>query len=435
MPGVCTALLAKFLTKDPLMSKFFQSLEEERTESKKKSAQISERNQEKLSKKDLKMKELKGKVEEVQGSGKSFDKLFKKFMNEVRRYTPYFEANEVPGFLAEFFSTQRVTSSKQMSAQVQDFLSSLSKPQESLPVGRREERKKERTLETVMSIESDKEREEELVRLLSGDRNKTEEACCEILVALFSIYSRGQNPGKMIETLESISKYLSLDNTFTRIVKRNLDVYLGKIYDLIDDRLFEKYSLLLSTLESVNKDVIEKRLLELQFSKLSRSVENSNPLFSLLFLVRNGDWKSALAYFQSHGDVFDDSKTSILILFEFAGLAARNREFGLAFEVFCRCGSTPYVSTKIEVFSLCVILNDKLVGNQHFESFLDVFKEFDENYLVLRSKDPVMEVCRAFYLLNMCDYQGAFSIINEVSGFECEAALMECASRIFEKKQ
>lgn len=417
------------------MSKFFQSFEEERTESRKKSAQISERNREKLSKKELKMSELRERVEEVLSSGKSFDKLFKKFMNEVRRYVPYFENKEVPEFLSEFFGTQRVVSSKQMSTQAQDFLSSFSKPREPLSTEKKVEKKEERVLETIMSIENDKKREEGLVNFLSEGGNLSEEACCEILVALFSIYSRNQNPHKMIETLESISKYLRLDNTFSRIVKKNLDIYLGKVYDLIDDELLEKYSQLLDSLRGFSQEVVQKRFLELQFFKLKNPVENDNPLFSLLFLVRCGNWDSALAYFESHGDVFDNSKASILILSEFAGLAARNKEFGLAFEVFSRCALTPFASPRIEIYSLCTILNDKLMGNQNFQSFLDIFKRFDANYLVLQSKDPVMEICRAFYLLNMYDHLGASDIISKVSGFECKDALMECASRIFRKSQ
>lgn len=412
------------------MSKFFQSLEEEKIESRKKSAHISGRSQEKLSKKEQKMKEFRGKVEEVSGSEKNFDKLFKRLMNEARKYAPYFENNEVPRFLSEFFATPRVTSSRQMSAQAHEFLSSFLKPQ-AVCIEKKEVKKG--TLETVMTIDNDKEREKALVNLLSRG-GCDEESCCEVLVALYSIYSRFQSPDKMIETLESILRYMELDNPFVRIVKKNLDIYLGKIYDLMGDELFGRYSSLLASLERFNKDAVQKRLLELQFFRMKNSVENDHPQFALLFLVRNEDWNNALTYYLSHGNVFDDTKVSILILSEFARLAAKNGEFGLAFEIFCRCDSTSLVSLKTEIYSLCTILNDDLVGNQYFQSFLDIFKTFDANYLVLRSMDPVMEICRAFYLLNMCDHLGASRIIIEVSGFECEDAMLGSALKIFERQ-
>lgn len=451
------------------MSKFFQTADEDRQETSKKTAEIVEKSQEKLTKREQKMRELSLKIEET-SKGKNFEKLFKKFMNEVKKFTPYFENNEIPEILKEFLNDKRIRQSKPMSELVEDFTSlfsnynggsntnaegsnspttgpnSSSSPTTNLNITNNSNKKRsnKKDIKEILLIEDDTLKEKEILSL----ENKNTEA----YMALFSIYYRMGKPAEMIETMRNL------------IGEVNLDVYLGKIFELLGESNYGEYFDLLTycynydnmnntndindisdindsatntIANSINdtianntndkkvKCVVEKRMLEFKFFKMNQCPENNHPTFRLLYFIRKNQWAEALEYFNATS--FGDDKISLSVLAEFARFCVQNSHYELAFEIFVRCNGK-YI---LEIYALCVILNTKLVGNPHFANFLELFKNFDSNQLALPSKDPFLEICRAFYSLNCLDFVTASGILQKVVGFGAIEELERSIQRIY----
>jgi len=423
------------------MSRFFQTTEDEKIETKQKTKIIEEQEQsasKALSKKEQKLSELRNKTEELIKNDKNFEKLFKKFMNELGKYTSAFEGKNLPVFLTDFFENKKIADSKQMKSQVKRFLDDFTKQEEEVVVRKKEEKQNVKNMESILAIEDDSEKEREILSLvggLSADGNSSienAEALCEGYLALFGIYSRKKACGKMIKILLKISKFFSFDIGFIRIVKKNIDAYLGKIYDLMHEDDYQDYSKLLESVKPFNETIFKKRFLEMEFFKLQKCVSNDDPQFTLLYLVRSNSWEASRRYFNEHRTIYDDSKASSLILYEFAIYSARNSDFKLAFEIlsFDSLLNAAFLNLKTEVSALCVILSHSIIENKLFRAFLDEFKEFDSNYLVLPSASPIMEIYRAFYFLNCFDHKNAAEIIFRITGFDCEESLKKASKEL-----
>lgn len=437
------------------MSRFFQSLDEEKQEMKKKTTEIVERVQEKLSKREQKLKELSSKVDEVRNAGKNFEKLFKKLMNEIKKYVPYFETNDIPQFLHDLFNDERIKASKPMSSAAAVFLSQFAAQDENkaaqdnasvLDERERHASKKANDLDAILKIESDDEKERELCSYLEqcSDPNFQSEAS----IALFSVYSRMKDAGKMIDVLKSMD--LSASNAYVKNIRDKIDIYLGKIFDLLGDasgdEISEKYiSFLISLEESnsqVDSSVIQGRILEFEFLKRHACPENDHPVFRLLYLTRNKLWSEALLHYNSNFHAFETpggngspkAVSTILTLSEFSRLAVENNEFELALKIYSKCNEGGRLDFRLEIYALCVILNEKLIGHPCFEDFIELFKKFDANYLCLPSKDPFVEICRAFYYLNILDFVEAASIIENSTGFHALSKLEESAMLLYSKR-
>lgn len=414
------------------MAKFFQSFDEEKQETQSKAKEIVERSQEKLSKRDLKFKELKDKITEAKNAGKNFEKNFKKFINEAKKYSSYFENGEVPNFLVEFLEDSRIVSSKPMQALATEFLNLFNKPAE-VVISKKVSKKKGKSLDTILLLENDKEKEIVLVEYLEKDLNDMEMS--EVYIALFSIYSRMKKPLKMIEFLKKMD--LNLENPFMKNVVKNLDVYLGKIANLIDQNEQQEFLDLLIYLKNSNfpidQSIVEKRELEIDFFVFGRCPNNMHPMFYLLFLIRQNQWNESLEYFKKNENIFDNSKSSLMILIELGRLAAQNQEFQLAFDILFRCSKSEFYSAvKVDLFSLCVILNEKLIGHDFFMEFIEEFKKFEANMLCLASHDASVEACRAFYFLNSLDFENSSLIIEKTSGFKAREELKVQATKIYQ---
>lgn len=446
------------------MSKFFQNYEDEKQEMTKKTTEIVEKSQEKLTKKEQKLNELTKKIEEIRGAGKNFEKLFKKFMNnEVKKFTPYFENNEIPENLHAFLKEERIKASKPMKEIAEDFLSlfntNINSSINNISIDNREINKDntntinitknintntKNKIDSILKLEDDNLKEKELLQL--EDKNT------EAFMALFSIYYRMKRPAEMMKTLREIINKTAI---------LNLDVYLGKIYELIEESNYEEYNELLHFLlnnsnsisnnisdnnninnSNINdntnnitnnisdnmKRVVEKRNLEFVFFKMNQCPQNDDPLFSLLYYTRKQEWDKALQHYDSH--IFMYNKMTVPILIEFANFAVKNRHFELAFSIYVKSTgiNEDYI---IEIYALCVILNSKLIGDEHFSNFLELFRQFDSNPLCLPSRDPLLEICRAFYCLNILDFVTASSILEEVVGFYAMEELEESSKRIY----
>lgn len=402
------------------MSKFFQNLDEEHQETKTKAREIIEKSQEKLSKRETKFKELQDKIIDVKNSGKNFEKNFKKFINEIKKYVSYFENNTVPDFLSSFLENDdRIRSSKPMSALCDEFLRPFNTSNEPVVVSKKTTNKKAKDLNSILLIENDQEKEPELVDFL--EKCSDESLKSEIYIALFSIYLRMKNYLKMIEIFRKMN--LNLDNPQMKGVIKNLDIYLGKISTLIENKdigiFFDLLNYLRNSNFPIDQSVVQKRELEIEYFVLNKSPENIHPLFHLLYLVRQNNWSAAFNYFNDNQNIFDLSRTSSLILGEFGDLAIRNQSFQLAFSILSKVfKSYPSPEMKPKLYALCVILNRSITGDELFTEFVEEFKKFESNYCCLKSNDSVTELYRAFYFINILDYNTSANIIEETTGIQ-----------------
>lgn len=425
------------------MSRFFQSLDEEKQETRRKTTEIVEKAQEKLSKREQKMKDLETKIEELKGSGKNFEKLFKKFMNEIKKYTSSFENNELPTFVADFFDDQRIKASKPMSASVSEFLS-LFEVQQPKVVEKKTAKKKETSVEETLEIENDDEREKALWTYLEQSTDVNSQ--CEALLGLFSIYGKKDNVEGMIDALSRMD--LSSDSVYTKRICAKIDVYLGRIFKLLTDvedlDILEKYRKMLSQLKSsgypLDMQAVNARILELEFIKMGSEIDNDHPVFRLLYLTRKKQWLEALEHFTGNSEALktsEDNKmlySTVLTLSEFARLAVTIGNFELALETYVKCTGSGIMSFQLEIYALCVALCDRLEKNPHFLDFLEFFKHFDANYLCLPSCDLFIEICRAFYYLNALDPVLASGIIESATGFQLHGRLEEISTRLYNEK-
>lgn len=431
------------------MSRFFQNFEEEKKETKKKTLEVAKQNEIKLSKVEMKLKEIEEKVEEIQKNEKNFEKLFKKFMSEIKKYSTFFD-NEIPNFILDLFEHKKVKGSKQMKILVDNFLADFNKKEEEIVI-KKESKETKGKLEDILLIDDDKEKEQ----ILSEMFEKTDEIekNCEIGISLFTTYSRVNEPKNMITILIKLLKYINdepeCDNSFTKILKKNIDIYLGKIYDILTNENYDFYLNLLDMLKNVNyknnSDFIQtvtERTFEFDFFKKEKFYITNNFIFDLLFYIKNNNYERALELYNSNNIIFDKSKRSILILFEFSKFLAKNNNFDLSFKILCSENFKTYAffNYKIELFSLCVILSQnfkKMILNNSDElknfsneitslnSFLDEFKRFDSNYLLLESEDLIFEIFRAFFYCEKMDFKECSKIIKKVSNFDAEDYLKE----------
>lgn len=424
------------------MSRFFQNFEEEKQEVKKKSTEIVEKSYEKLSKHDQKMKELSSKVDEVKNAGKTFEKLFKKLMGDLKKYKAFFENNEIPQFLDDLFEDSRAKNSKSNNSMVTEFKSQFNTNDNKIAIDhilsdKKSNIKKSKDLEIILKIIDDFEKEKELISYLNNpyDLDNINEA----KIALFSIYSRTDKVDKMIEILMDID--FTVKNQYLKNICEKIDVFIEKIFKILiknnDIDLNKEYISLLNHLKNVDlidNSIIQGRIIEFEYLILNNSPENDHPIFKLLYFTKNKMWNEALLHFNS--GIFDsiNNYSMALVVSEFAKFAVENNEIELAFSSFLKCNETGFLDNKLELYALCVVLNEKLIDNQCFQDFIELFKKFDSNYLCLPSKDPFIEICRSFYYLNVLDYITASSIIEKTTGFQVLSQLEVSAQSIFNKK-
>lgn len=436
------------------MARFFQNLDDEKKQIKKKTAAIAEDADARTSKRDKKLKELEKKARDVMEAERNFDKLAKKFVADLKKFTKLFEDGELPGCLRDLFMDRRVHQSGQLRSYAMDFLRQFPGDRNAIfgepgtavsgeaarveenvngPVVARAGRKaaERNTLEHILDMASEEEKETALLSYAQNDISEDEQ--CAIAIVLFSIYFRRSSADRMIWVLERFAESLKADNAYSRIFTKGLDSYISKIYSCLEHADFDRYLRMLDLLSCFGPEVVESRKLEFNFFKLSLNPENEHPQFKFLHLIRNKNWERALGHYESHKTGGTSATPAYLnILTEFADLATENGEFPVAFEALAFCRENGMAGLLHRIYALCIVLNLSIRDDPVFVSFLNDFKNFDTNILVLRSQDPLDEIFRAFYLFNMYDHASAGRIIGDVCGFECTEALRNGVLAIIE---
>lgn len=421
------------------MSQFFQSFEEEKKESKKKINELRETVEIKLTKSEQKLKELKQKVDEVLRNDKNFDKNFKKLMVEIKKYTNHFN-NVVPDFVNELFESERVLKSKTNSSLVQTFMNDFIKEEEVILV-KKVTKPKQVSLEAVFSMEDGTEKESILLNLfgtLETEKN------CEIGVILYSSYYKSKKITQMISMFKRLIPYFDENIVFINVFKKRLDYQISKIYDNLTEECFDSYLELLDDLTKKMSDnfFVKERILEFDFFKKNLFYKSENPLFNILYYIRENNWNDAYSIQQNYNFTGYTSR-EIAILYEFALFSARFGHFNMSLDILASdlFDDNLFTGFKTNLYTILAILSQKIKGEIQllnekkipltyndkvlvlFFNFLDVFKAFDSNFLILESSDEIMEICRAFYLLENFDIDESSRILKTVSGFECKSFL------------
>lgn len=432
------------------MARFFQNFEDEKKETKKKINNIINEPETKMSKKDKKISELEAAVDEVLKS-KNFEKNFKKFMNDLKKYNAFLDNREILNIITTLLDDDRIIKSKPCKILADEFRNSITtevekdselventkddlrnddgkisiveKSQSNITNARQE------TLAQILEITDLHEKEQKLLKYLSNQISPEEKS--SISIALYSIYSRRSDAENMIKAL--LSSDISEDGFYSGIIKKNIDKYLQKIYDNLNDNLNEEYYKLLEKFKLYFPEIVDHRILEYKFYKLSLSPENDNLYFKLLKLIRDNQYEKAKDYFISNE--LSSSDVMINIMYELGSLAAKNGDFEFAFDLFVKIEKSEKIDLKKEIFCLCVILNHKIKETSVFEDFIENFKSFDRNIFVLESSDQINEIYRSFYLFNMLDYKSSATIIKNICGFDCEKQLKDSVKELVKYSQ
>lgn len=400
------------------MSRFFESIDEEREEGRK--AEVRERTygtEEKQSKKEKKVQELQCRVLELEEeeSQKAFDKQLKKMLVEVKKAEGCFDG-VLPPFLRKFLTSPRAYGRTHKKAI--DELLSRYESRESAPAeeeAKQDEKGLCKDLSNILVIKDGARRKRELEEFKNSVADEALRA--KALVTLLSIHMKSMDVGQVLETIgELIECFFRDEETGALAVfLENIDFYLDTVYGALKTSQLEAYGEVLARLEGVDKIdkvCVGRRILQLEFFKLGRAVETDDQLFRLLYLNRAKEYKESREYYEATRDSIGNGKMEQEVLGEFGMSAFANGDFPTSFEVLCKCSEVKPAGHDLTVNLLCVILNDRVKGSPAHRRFLEGFKEFGRNRFCLPSVNDVFEVYRSFYLLNMLDGEGAGKILS-----------------------
>ncbi|KAI4292157.1 hypothetical protein PAPHI01_1431 [Pancytospora philotis] len=427
------------------MARFFQNLDDESADTKSKATKMAGKKHG-GAEKGSRVDGLDSRAEEALAAGKSFDKLAKKLITDMKKFVKDFEDGRLTSTLVDFFSDQRFAGHGQLRRMALELLERFPEDRRMIfgdiaaGSGEDDESAEEASeeaqqlaapkrivrddLDTLLAIADDSEKEKALRAYWDGDVSESERAA--VALALFAVYARRRSGEQMLAVLEEARVCLCGSTHHAQIFAKGVDTYLGRLYECLDEGLYARYEALLEQLQRINPAAVENRLLEFRCFKLSLNIETENPQFKFLHAIRNGDWAAARAM-HSLGAT---SRTYLRILLEFADLAILNGGWRVAYDtlIFCHKHDVPGLSTRLT--GLCIVLNAALIGEPFFADFIASFKNFDTNALALPSAHEDEELYRAFYLLNMLDYAEAAKIVQTVCGFDCQSALKESAAQM-----
>nr|AHW68378.1 hypothetical protein NP_04H12 [Nosema pernyi] len=441
------------------MSRFFDDvLEEEKKEIKKKiHIESSQKNTQKLSKKEKLFAELQTRVFDLEDDdSKKSEKNIKKFLSELKKYESSFI--ELPNFLKNFLLSDKVYV-KGNKKVVDAFLGQY-------------EGKKEDEVETEIknikikeNLEEDYKKEQKdfaLIKVVDDlnlrkikldtfiEATSSNDLKIDALIVLLSTCVRLNDSKSLFGYLKTLSNYLENDKVRS-ILKNNLDTYLEKILFVDCD----EYSLLLKKFRDVNRVVCDRRLLEHEFFEKNKITDSEFIDFKLLSAIFTGDidivlnilsgLKKYLAVKSNlneriYNEIFRSSDE--LVIFEdqiFKRIIGECAKFTLSHRKYLHalvCFS--YVtdkSTDVNLNLLCVILNDKIKDTNLFKDFLLRFRDFSNNPLLMPSFYPEIEMFRAFYLLHNFDVDETYKIIRKLCNFwdDKEVLAETCRSILLNK--
>ncbi|KMV65249.1 hypothetical protein M970_100890 [Encephalitozoon cuniculi EcunIII-L] len=397
------------------MSRFFESIDEEREESRK--AKVSEKTYgvpEKQSKKEKRIHDLQCRVLELEEeeNQKAFDKQLKKMLADVKKAESHF-GKDLPLFLRKFLLSPKAYGKTHRRAI--DELLSRYESKESEHISKEDGKNEEkicRDLSKILVVKDVEERKRELREF--KDSTVDQEAKGKALTTLLSIYVKSKDGILVMQTINELLDCFGDEEANAAknvLLVENIDFYLGVLYEVLSSSEAEAYRNLLGRLSGLDKEAVERRALQFEFFKLGRAVETEHPLFRLLYIDRTLGYKESGEYYKAIRDDIGEGKIEQEVLGEFGMSSFRDGDFETSFEVLSKCLEVKPSNHAVVMKLLCVVLNDRIRGTSTHREFLEDFKSFGRNRLCLPSGDGTFEVYRAFYLLNMLDQRGAGEIV------------------------
>lgn len=364
------------------MSKFFNDIEEEKKEIRKKFS--NSKQVEKLSKKEKLQHELESKITELRKNKKNV----KKFLNDLKKWDGL-DSSELKEFL--YSKDVYVKNNKKI---IDDHFSKV-KIEEQL----------EEQVENII-IDEEKEYEkiiknantEEVLKNLNDLYEKTNDEVLKrnITINLLSIYTKNKD-------IENMYKYFLClaDKSFVGI---NIDFYL----DEFKNNNIELYKNVLKKLKNKDIETAERRLLDIEDWVYTKYID--------FIIVKNVELDNIDEVVSRFNEL--DFKNYCDNLFKqnikkIANYLFEKKEYLKAF----KCFNFLYYNgeiDKLKMYFFCVILNKKIKQEKIFREFLDDFKSFGENTFLLESHDKIFELYRSFYLLHMYDVENCFKILNKI---------------------
>ncbi|AFM99191.1 hypothetical protein EHEL_100980 [Encephalitozoon hellem ATCC 50504] len=406
------------------MSRFFESVDEEREESNK--TKVKEKvyeESERQSKKEKRLYDLQCRVMELEEeeNQKVFDKQLKKMLADVRKVENHF-GKDLPPFLKKFLTSPKAYTKSHRKA-IDELLSKYESKEEiqMSQESKKDEEEISRDLSKILVIKDTEMRKKELREFKDSTRDVAMKA--KALITLLSVYVKSKDGVEIMKTINELLDCLTdgEENAARSVLLENIDFYLEALYETLDSSKIAPYGNLLKRLSAIDREAVEGRVLQFEFFKLGRAVETAHPLFRLLYIDRVRGYKESREYYKSIEGTVGEGKVEQEVLQEFGMSSFRNGDFEMSFKILSKFSGVKGFSHEIPMKLLCVILNDRIKGTPIHNEFLEGFKGFGRNRLCLPSGDSVFEVYRSFYLLNMLDAKGAGNIVRRFcEGFEEE---------------
>jgi hypothetical protein len=387
------------------MSKFFESVEEEKAEQKK---SVVERDllepEEKQSRKEKKLHGLRCRVMELgeEENQKKFDKELKKLFTEIRKAEHAFDG-AMPPFLGKFLRSEKAYT-KSHRKTIDELMGKYEKKEMAEAFEEERDQKAVRDeLDMILEIRNAEERR----RALLIFKDKAEDDCLKAksLLVLLSMYVTSNDAEHILTIIEELGVCFRDSSPAGQMRKdfcENLEFYLTQAHGS------SRYEEVLGKIRYLDESLVDKKMLELKYFGLNQAVETEDPKFRVLYYTRSGDYESARDQYEK--TEFGEEPLDLAICREFGVAAFRNMDFELSFGLLTKCREK---SLSLETKLLCVILNDRIRESKTFKRFLEEFRDFEVNRLCLASANQALEVYRSFYLLSMLDLEESASIIRK----------------------
>ncbi|KAF9763351.1 hypothetical protein NGRA_1320 [Nosema granulosis] len=464
------------------MSRFFDDIEEEKKEIKKKIYNESTpKINQKLSKKEKLFLELQTRVFDLEDDeSKKSEKNIKKFLSDLKKYESSYE--ELPSFLKDFLLSHKVYV-KGNKKVVDAFLSQYQEKeveniQQKLEEVAIRENRDEAVLKnefcTIKEIEDLAEKKSALFNFLN--RIEDSEMKIDVLVILLSTCVRLRDRRDLFRVLSLLVEFRDCEKV-NNILKKNLDLYLDitneempsqeSINSSIDGSINSSINSSINLLENfkdINPVVCDRRMLEIEYFYRNNFIETEYLDFKLFVALKNRNNEKTKLIFSSiiqnlredqnfkedlreiesivqacvcegapSGPIYKD-KVFQRIIKEFGYYSYSNQMYSQSFISFLYLRTLDVEYPNVLFTSLFIVLSDSLVESKKFREFLTQFREFSNNPLVLQSEDKINEVYRAFYCLNTYDVDGCYNILRSLNiTWDDKNKLIELAKAILYK--
>ncbi|WUR05207.1 uncharacterized protein VNE69_12192 [Vairimorpha necatrix] len=382
------------------MSRFFNDLEEEKKEIKKKFT-TPQKQVEKLSKKDKLQMEFETRVNELIKNPKNI----KKFISDLKKY----EKLDIPQYIEEFLLSSKVYQKNNKNL-IDNFLKKnieTNDQEEEIQIINTviNEIDEDTIYENMLKIKDKQERIKKMTESL--EEIKSKEIKINLLIHILSVYTKDKDTEKIYDIFIKI-----LDFHKNQKVKNLLDNNLNFYLDLFRG---EDYKNILEKIKIINPDIYKRRCLEIDFIN-NKFIETDQPDFNIIFLIKNNRLEDSLEIFKSlnlsgsHDEIFRNN------INKYADYLFNNKKYYESYQcyIFLYKQEESH-NIKIILYTLCVILNKEIQEDDFFKKFLVDFKRFGLNTFVLKSQDKIFEIFRSFYLLHCYDSEEAYNILHNIN--------------------